>query len=610
MKYINIISIIIISFIINSCQTNNFEKENDAVFKSIKKIYTLNSDGSVNYQYQHQLKYITHYSFNRAYGESFIVYNPEQQEVKINIAETKMVDGKIVPSPENAFNEVLPRFAAGAPAFNHLQEMVVTHTGLEPGCVVDFDYEINSKAGYFPFFNENIILQENVPVEKLEIIVKVPDDTQINTKLINIEIEPMISKKEGYTQYTWKFKNLNELTNEANQSHDQYFLPRLTFSNINMKDALGEVYKNIDLSLNDDIKKIITKRIFGKKKGIHIIKELQNMVGKEMNTFRIPIEYTAYSGRPLTDVWKSNGGTELEKTLLLNEFIKYAGIESKIILAIPSEIYNDQIGNLKDFGHYYIMVNTDGEDLIISTNPGQTNNIAFNIKNDIIIDVEASSIKIPDFISEVEATFITNGNFQINESGDISGKIKIDVNGIKNPYFNYLDNVENAKEVAASLFPVNSIIDFNVVKFDNKQSEVNARIEDKEIWKNQGNYYFIEIPSSNYGLKGEHLRNLLNERKTPLHLSNPVNESYDFTISIPEGFSFVSPNIKKELSNEIGSVIIEISISDRAIHVIKSLKINKQEISPYEYTYFKNLIDLWNKNTYNEIILKKTVIEE
>ena len=609
MKYFNIISLIIISLIISSCETNNFEKENDAVFKSIRKIYTLNSDGSVNYQYQHKLKYITYYSFNRAYGESFIIYNPNEQELKINTAETKMVDGKIVPSPKNAFNEVLPRFAAGAPAFNHLREMVVTHTGLEPDCVVDFDYEIHSNASYLPFLSENIILQERVPVEKLEIIVNIPNDTKINAKLLNIDSEPKISKKDGYTQYTWKFSNLDGLANEANQSHDKSFLPRLTFSNVNMKDALGEVYKNIDLSLNDDIKKIITKRIFGKEKGIHIIKELQNMVGEEMNTFRVPLEYTAYSARPLTDVWASNGGTELEKILLLNEFIKYSGIESKIIMAIPTEIYDDKIGNLKNFGHYYIMVNIERENLIVSTNSHQANNLAWNIKNDIIIDLNANSVKIPDFISEVESICIAKGDFQINESGDISGKINVSVSGINNPYISYIDDGENAKNVATSLFSSSSINDFNVIKFDNKQSEVKATIEDKEIWKNQDNYYFIDIPSSSFGIKGEHLRTLLNERKTPLHLTYPVNESYDFTISIPEGFSFVAPEIKKELSNEIGFVTIEINSSENVIQIIKSLKMNKQEVTPLEYSSFKSIMNLWNKDTYKKIILKKIETE-
>ena len=44
-----------------------------------------------------------------------------------------MADGKKVKAPENAINEILPAFAAGAPAFNSLREMVITHTALERG---------------------------------------------------------------------------------------------------------------------------------------------------------------------------------------------------------------------------------------------------------------------------------------------------------------------------------------------------------------------------------------------------------------------------------------------------------------------------------------------
>jgi len=107
-----------------------------------------------------------------------------------------------------------------------------------------------------------------------------------------------------------------------------------------------------------------------------------------------------------------------------------------------------------------------------------------------------------------------------------------------------------------------------------------------------------------YGLKGEHLPALLNERQTPLKLSYPVNESYDFSIAIPEGYNFISPSVNKELRNEIGSVKIEISSNENLIHAVKSLKINTDEISPAEYANLKSILDIWNKKNYNEIILK------
>ncbi len=608
MKYINIISLIIVTLIITSCSNNEFEKDNDAVYKSIKKIYTLNSDGSVNYQYQHELKYITHFSFNRLFGESFIVYNPEQQELKINKAETKMVDGKIVPSPENAFNEVLPHFADGVPAYNHFREMVVTHTGLETGCTVNFDYEVNSKAGYLPYFSENIILQEIVPVEDLEIIVNVPDNAELNFKLVNTENEAIITKKEGFTQYKWKFKNLESEKFEANQAHDQSFLPRLIFSSVSLTEAISNLYSEDDLKLADDIKNQARKRIFGIKNGINIIRELQKIVGKELNDINIPIEYSNYSIRPLNDVWNSNSGTNVEKILLLNEFIKYIGFESKVIMAFPPSYYDKNVGCLIDFGHLYIQANIDGEDLIVSANPDQENNLAFELKEAGIVDINGNSVNLADYIYDAESYFSTSGNLQIDESGNLTGKVNLKVQGIKNPYLNYLEDVANAKEIASSMFSSKAISDFNVILFDNVKGEIDAQIEEKEIWKNQGDYYFVEIPSSNYGIKGEHIRTLLNERCTPFTLSYPINESYDFSISIPNEFSFVAP-IKKELVNEIGSVMIEIGFSDNTIHVLKSLKINKDEISPNEYSSFKNLLDIWNKKTYNEIILKKNIVE-
>src|SRR6056297_1598782 len=127
--------IIIFSFlagiIINFSSCDKAEKDysdSDALYKKIIKTYTLNEDGSVDYQYQHELDLYSYYAFNRLYGETFIVYNPDYQTLKIDTSYTTMADGKIVQSPENAYNEVLPRMASGAPPYSHLREMVVTHT--------------------------------------------------------------------------------------------------------------------------------------------------------------------------------------------------------------------------------------------------------------------------------------------------------------------------------------------------------------------------------------------------------------------------------------------------------------------------------------------------
>ena len=100
----------------------------------------MNPDGRIDYRYIKKLKLQSYRSFNSLYGETFISYNPAFQSLKINEVYTIMADGKKNPSPSNAFNEVLPAFAANAPAYNNLREMVITHSGKEMNEVINLDY--------------------------------------------------------------------------------------------------------------------------------------------------------------------------------------------------------------------------------------------------------------------------------------------------------------------------------------------------------------------------------------------------------------------------------------------------------------------------------------
>ena len=223
-KYI----IIIITAIF--CTTAFAQNENaDAVFEKITKTYTLNDDGSISYRYFKELKLNTYMSFNRLYGETFIVYNPEFQELKINEAYTIMADGKKVEVPDNAFNEVLPRPAAHSATFNHLREMVVTHTALERGATIFLDYTLTTKPGYWPGLMGNEIIEESSPVNEMEIVVKVPADVELYHKIYNLRLAPEIMVVGNHKEYTWKFAGINASPKERFRG-DHPETPRLVYS--------------------------------------------------------------------------------------------------------------------------------------------------------------------------------------------------------------------------------------------------------------------------------------------------------------------------------------------------------------------------------------------
>ena len=90
----------------------------EAEYGKVSKAWTLHADGSQEYRSSMELTLFTHTAMNSTYGESFIVYNPDFQTLKIHSSYTRQKDGTIVKTPDNAFVEVLPRFAADAPAYN------------------------------------------------------------------------------------------------------------------------------------------------------------------------------------------------------------------------------------------------------------------------------------------------------------------------------------------------------------------------------------------------------------------------------------------------------------------------------------------------------------
>ena len=136
MKY----RLLILLFLLSSALTTTAQKKYDAVFKKIDKSYTLHDDGSIDYTYRKELQLNSQRSFDKMYGETFIVYNPEYQELKINEAYTIRKDGSRVNTPANAFNEVLPSNCTDCGRYSGVKEMVVTHTALEYGATIVLDY--------------------------------------------------------------------------------------------------------------------------------------------------------------------------------------------------------------------------------------------------------------------------------------------------------------------------------------------------------------------------------------------------------------------------------------------------------------------------------------
>lgn len=579
----------------------------DAVYLQLKKEYTLNPDGSVDYRYIKKLKLQTYRSFNSLYGETFIPYNPDYQSLKINEAYTIMADGRKNPSPANAFNEVLPRFAVNAPAYNNLREMVVTHTGTERNAIINLDYELHSKKGFYPCLMGNELLSEVEPIKELSLVIRVPLENKLNFAVLNSTAVPVITKENNFQVYTWKFTNIPAISTEDFQKGGDDLYTRILFSTAENRLTLyKEILQNSPFSfaLNDEMKQAVAAIIKENREKSAILLKLQDKVINEIRLYPIPLKITVFSCRTPEQTWNSNGGTPLEKAVLLSAWLKEAGIEAEPVLIVKSNLYNETIGSLLDIEDILVRATLPDGPIYLSLTSLNSQDLFYCSPERVFIELNPNEIKV-EKTSSIKNELGLNGTLTVNEKNQLSGEVTFTESNGTNPYLMLLRDKSKAKSLIGGGIASSDLQDPSITKIGIKESTVVIAVQGEKVFRKDSDYYFFQLPLLTNGIEGMGIHLLPKERTTPLEISSIIEENYNLVIFLPEKMKLFLPNEKKEIKNTEGSFVYEIKTEEKKIIIHKSLKLEKQLIQPSEYSGFKALLDHWNANHYREIVLTK-----
>lgn len=338
----------------------------EAEYGKVSKSWKLNADDSQEYRYSMELTLFTHTAMNSTYGESFILYNPEFQEVKIHSSYTKQKDGTIIETPGNAFVEVLPRFATDAAAYNQLKELVVVHTGLELGATIYLDYSIFTKPSYYPALDIDEFLQETSPVNVYEASVSFPDSKPFTCGLYGASVKGTdLTHKNGLREKRWVLRNVPASSRESFQAANKNGVPRLVGSSLVNKDALAVLekrFKAADAMESETYARFITEDAGPDEEKI---KKIRQYVVNGLGTSAVPLEHTGYTVRNGEDMVRSAYGTIAEKTQLLNSMLNAAGISSSVVVIYPGTVEVNTCG-LKAIKGMAVQVTVDGKEQFLS----------------------------------------------------------------------------------------------------------------------------------------------------------------------------------------------------------------------------------------------------
>ena len=521
--------------------------EKDAVYKLISESYTLNTDGSTEFRKRTELQIFTRMTFDH-FGETFITYNPDFQELIINEAYTIRNDGSKVETPQNAFNPMLPEGCTKCERLNGIRTMVVTHTALEYDAVIVLDYTIRSKNFFFQELLEKVDLQEEVPVEKYVVSVTSPDYKPakfvLNGKLSYTETE---STDKGMKTTVMTFTNLPEYPT------DEYIFPgdykAVTFYTMDEPHLIiGKIAQQNAMQKfsNQKITDFFMSRFTEEMTDMDKVLSVRDYIHDNIQTNHLDANVLNYMFASPQQVWESNCALPIEKNILLAGVLQSLGNDAQLAF-----MGNSLASDLKTV----VRIQRNGATDYISAN-------------------EIEELSLDAFFAP--ATLIMQ-----------DGKIE---NVTAQPI-----SVERVAEITLE----SGKLDDPVVKMEQKVESPQMKYllvhgtgaTEVSVSQLTGKYYEMTIDDGQYGTPIRSV-NIHNDRKYDVD-TKESSEKYGYTVKLPANARCLTKTSHKEITVEGAKLLIDVVVGGNTIMITRTLSLPKEGISAKSSKKFKAMMGEW-----------------
>lgn len=298
------------------------DPKGEPVYNKVSRSYTLNPDGSVNLRVIKELTYYSYASSHGLFSKTIIDYDPAFQELIINASYTKLPDGETAMTPETAFVEALPDYAADAPAYSGLRRMVVAHNGLEPGARVYLDYTVITKEGYLPELDIAVPLYENSPITDYSISVTVPDNKEVRYASTVPVADPLVTTDGILKTYAWNLKNVQAAPSDPGK-YEQEILEATTFASF--EDAFSFI--SSQFAKPEDLDSSVISAVSTLGAAPNKIEAVDKYLSEHLVVVPVPLRAASYRIRSAGAILASACATRVEYASLRSALLESQGLE-------------------------------------------------------------------------------------------------------------------------------------------------------------------------------------------------------------------------------------------------------------------------------------------
>jgi hypothetical protein len=577
-------------------------RESDAVVLFDSTIVNVHGDGRISRRHHRAVLLLTDNAIRR-YGDPRILYHTARQTLDIAVARVYMRDRTAVDTQDNGFNLTTPFSLALAPDYADWQEMVVTHVGIEKGCVAELVYTITDKeARRFSLSGFTYFAGDDPAIERT-LVVAVPAGTTLQHAAVHGAPEP---ERGARGHYIWRMNGLRgRAPVDAGVWRGDY-LPTVFYGTEPdwstvldyWSGRFDETPRESGAALGE-----LAGRLQGE---AHSDEELVALIQSELLE-RIRLVDTPYpllseNPRSAEEIYRSTYASPLDRAVVLVALLREAGIGAVPVLPAPGETWPAAVTVPEIFERIFVAVTLGNGMVFIDPESAFDRDMRLTIPGRTYAVLEGAGVT-----SRLDDAWPPEGNesiltLDLELGDDVTGEGIAVLTGVFSPYYAIRGVGDETKEwiegEVSRLMDGAEVSSWNLNRLDERHVEIGFRLSAALPDETAGVRRHLALPApfcvSRSGI--DRIRVERSGYPVPIGLIPCVLE-VRCTFTGTSDYAFAVLPRAGTVTNRVGNISVDVtSDDDGTVAYTKRLEIGRRIVGEDEYGMLRSLLVTFYEN--------------
>jgi hypothetical protein len=582
----------------------------DAVVLYDSLVVTYGADGRISKRRHREVMLFTDNAINR-YGDPRILFDAATQDLTILAARVRMRDGTIVDVRKNAVNQTTPFALDLAPDYADWQETVVTHMGIEKGCVAELHYMIADKNPS-PYLSGVEVFSAEDPTEERVLAVKLPPGMTLKFAPLR-EGAPAPDTRTSGT-WAWAVRDIPGRTPFDGGVWEGEYFPSICYSTAaSWREALAPIAGDIAIrakSVPRALAGVIREKIKDCATDEDEALAVQRFAIESVRAVSAPFSLLAFSGRDAASIYESGYAGALDRAILLMAMLKEAGFAPTAVLVSAGRVRIDSVPAPELCSSVAVAVPVKGAgELLLDPSTPLEHDPAFSLAGRTIVYLGSEPRLVPLPPKEISAS-MSELSFALSPGaeGIWEGKGKAILTGAFSPYYLVREKESGLEDFlkgrVAGFFRGAELVSWNPRTIERDKAEIEFTFTVKLPEKKKGERVYLAMPNPfESKLSGiERVRPERSRLADAIRIE-PSALSLIGTIEPPAGWKLVTEHFSAHQRVDFGEASAEFSTRpDGMQYFTRRLLFANDRVYPAGFDRFRSLLGVFARDL---IVLEK-----